>query len=64
MIFAGKIAKICLESIRKFVLAHDLRLKARFEGYFFVGGRSPLTKKYLPESGFSRKTRRSGTTPL
>jgi len=29
-----------------------------------VGGRSPPTKKYLPESGFSRKTRRSGATPL
>jgi len=29
-----------------------------------VGGLRPPTKKYLPESGFSRKTRRSGTTPL
>jgi len=47
--------KTPLESIRKFVLARDLRLKARFEEYFFVGGLRPPTKKYLPESGFSRK---------
>jgi len=47
----------------KIHFARDLRLKARFEKYFFVGGRSPPTKKYFPENGFSRQIRRSFGSP-